>query len=229
MVIQFPSVTLCFAWKLFQLAISLSFSNFIWPQLFILFIVQIANSKCESWLKLLMEVCQWTNIVIMVIQFPSVTLCFAWKLFQLAISLSFSNFIWPQLFILFIVQIANSKYESWLKLLMEVDQSINKIIMVIQFPRVTLCFHWKVFQHAISLSFSNFICPQLFIVFIVQTANSKYESWWKLLMEVRQWTNMVIMVIQFPRVTLCIAWSYFNLLFRSHFQISYDLSFSFYL
>ena len=97
---------------------------------------------------------------------------------------------------------------------MEVDQSINKIIMVIQFPRVTLCFHWKVFQHAISLSFSNFICPQLFILFIVQTANSKYESWWKLLMEVRQWTNMVIMVIQFPRVTLCIAWSYFNLQFN---------------
>ena len=169
----------------------------------------------------------------MVIQFPSVTLCFAWKLFQLAISLSFSNFIWPQLFILFIVQIANSKYESWLKLLMEVDQSINKIIMVIQFPRVTLRFHWKVFQHAISLSFSNFICPQLFILFIVQTANSKYESWCKklrkLLMDVYQWINTVIMVIQFPRVTLCIAWSYFNLLFHSHFQISYDLSFSSYL
>ena len=123
--------------------------------------------------------CQWTNIVIMVIQFPSVTLCFAWKLFQLAISLSFSNFIWPQLFILFIVQTANSKCESWLKLLMEVDQWIIKIIMVIQFPRVTLCFHWKVFQHAISLSFSNFIWPQLFILFIVQTANSYYKSWWK--------------------------------------------------
>ena len=154
---------------------------------------------------------------------------FCLKLFQLAISLSFSNFIWPQLFILFIVQIANSKYESWLKLLMEVNQSINKIIMVIQFPRVTLCFHWKVFQHAISLSFSNFICPQLFILFIVQTANSKYKSWCKLLMEVCQWTNIVIMVIQFPSVTLCFAWSYFNLLFRSHFQISYDLSFSSYL
>ena len=133
------------------------------------------------------------------------------KLFQLAISLSFSNFIWPQLFILFIVQIANSKYESWLKLLMEVDQSINKIIMVIQFPRVTLCFHWKVFQHAISLSFSNFICPQLFILFIVQTANSKYKSWCKLLMEVYQWTNMVIMVIQFPIVTICFAWKLFQL------------------
>ena len=140
------------------------------------------------------------------------------KLFQLAISLSFSNFIWPQLFILFIVQIANSKYESWLKLLMEVDQSINKIIMVIQFPRVTLCFHWKVFQHAISLSFSNFICPQLFILFIVQTANSKYKSWCKLLMEVYQWTNMVIMVIQFPSVTLCFACKLF--------QLAISLSFS---
>ena len=135
--------------------------------------------KVRKLVKALMEVDQWIIKIIMVIQFPRVTLCFAWKLFQLAISLSFSNFIWPQLFILFIVQIANSKYESWLKLLMEVDQSINKIIMVIQFPRVTLCFHWKVFQHAISLSFSNFICPQLFILFIVQTANSKYESWWK--------------------------------------------------
>ena len=87
----------------------------------------------------------------------------------------------------------------------------------------------KLFQLAISLSFSNFIWPQLFILFIVQTANSKYESWCKLLMEVYQWTNMVIMVIRFPRVTLCIAWSYFNLLFHSHFQISYDLSFSSYL
>ena len=149
--------------KLFQLAISLSFSNFIWPQLFILFIVQTANSKYESWLKLLMEVDQSINKIIMVIQFPRVTLCFHWKVFQHAISLSFSNFICPQLFILFIVQIANSKHESWLKLLMEVNQWINKIIMVIQFPRVRLCFHWKVFQHAISLSFSNFICPQLFI------------------------------------------------------------------
>ena len=40
---------------------------------------------------------------------------------------------------------------------MEVDQWINMIIKVIQFPSV--------------LSFSNFICPQLFILFIVQTAN----------------------------------------------------------
>ena len=213
MVIQFPRVTLCIAWSYFNLQFNL-ITYFICPQLFILFIVQTANSKYESWLKLLMEVCQWTNIVIMVIQFPSVTLCFAWKLFQLAISLSFSNFIWPQLFILFIVQIANSKYESWLKLLMEVCQWTNIVIMVIQFPSVTLCFAWKLFQLAISLSFSNFIWPQLFILFIVQIANSKYESWLKLLMEVRQWTNIVIMVIQFPRVTLCIAWSYFNLQFN---------------
>ena len=151
------------------------------------------------------------------------------KLFQLAISLSFSNFIWPQLFILFIVQTANSKYKSWCKLLMEVYQWTNIVIMVIQFPSVTLCFAWKLFQLAISLSFSNFIWPQLFILFIVQTANSKNESWCKLLMEVYQWIKMVIMVIRFPRVTLCIAWSYFNLLFHSHFQISYDLSFSSYL
>ena len=107
------------------------------------------------------------------------------------------------------------KYESWCKklrkLLMDVYQWINTVIMVIQFPRVTLCFHWKVFQHAISLSFSNFICPQLFILFIVQTANSKYKSWCKLLMEVYQWTNMVIMVIQFPIVTICFAWKLFQL------------------
>ena len=156
----------------------------------------------------------------MVIQFPRVTLCFAWKLFQLAISLSFSNFICPQLFILFKVQTANSKYESWWKLLMEVYQyCINMIIMVIQFPRVTLCFAWKLFQLAISLSFSNFICPQLFILFIVQTANSKYESWKlrKLLMEVYQWINMIIMVIQFPRVTLCFAWKLFQLAIYSHY------------
>ena len=121
--------------------------------------------------------------------------------------------------------------------------------MVIQFPRVTLCFAWKLFQLAISLLFSNFI------LFIVQTANSKYESWWKLLMEVYQWINMIIMVIQFSRVTLCFAWklfqlaiyshyfrssnlknatlcfawSYFNLPFRSYIQISYVLNFSSYL
>ena len=126
---------------------------------------------------------------------------------------------------------------------------INMIIMVIQFPKVTLCFAWKLFQLAISLLFSNFI------LFIVQTANSKYESWWKLLMEVYKWINMIIMVIQFPRVTLCFAWklfqlaiyshyfrssnlknvtlcfawSYFNLPFRSYIQISYVLNFSSYL
>ena len=109
------------------------------------------------------------------------------------------------------------------------NHCINMIIMVIQFPRVTLCFAWKLFQLAISLSFSNFICPQLFILFIVQTANSKYESWWKLLMEVYQWINKIIMVIQFPRVTLCFAWKLFQLAIYSHFQISYVLSFSSYL
>ena len=125
--------------------------------------------------------------------------------FQISYALSFSS-----------IYSTNCKFKvrKLVKALMEVDQWIIKIIMVIQFPRVTLCFHWKVFQHAISLSFSNFICPQLFILFIVQIANSKYESWCKLLMEVRQWTNIVIMVIQFPRVTLCIAWSYFNLQFN---------------
>ena len=93
-----------FCLKLFQLAISLLYSNFICPQLFILFIVQTTNSKYGSWWKLLMEVYQWINMIIMVVQFPRVTFCFAWKLFQLAISLLFSNFI------LFILQTANSKY-----------------------------------------------------------------------------------------------------------------------
>ena len=203
--------------KLFQLAISLVYSNFICPQLFILFIVQTANSKLQSWWKLLMEVYQWINMIIMVVQFPRVTFCFAWKLFQLAISLLFSNFI------LLIVQTANSKYGSCWKLLMEMYQWINMIIMVVQFPRVTFCFAWKLFQLAISLIFSNFI------LLIVQTANSKYESWWKLLMEVYQWINMIISVIQFPNVTLCFAWSYFNLPFRSYIQISYVLNFSSYL
>ena len=129
---------------------------------FHLFIVQTANSKYEIWWKILMEVRQWTNIVIMVIQFPRVTLCFPWKVFQHAISLSFSNIICPQSFNLFKVNCKLSVQKVW-KLLMVVYQWINMIIMVIQFPRVTLCFHWKVFQHAISLSFSNFICPQLFI------------------------------------------------------------------
>ena len=139
---------------------------------------------------------------------------FCLKLFQLAISLLYSNFICPQLFILFIVQTANSKYGSWWKLLMEVYQWINMIIMVVQFPRVTFCFAWKLFQLAISLLFSNFI------LLIVQTANSKYESWWKLLMEVYQWINMIIMVVQFPRVHFVLLESYFNLPFHSYFQIS---------
>ena len=128
--------------------------------------------------------------------------------------LLFSNFICPQLFILFIVQTANSKYESWWKLKMEVYQWINMIISVIQFPSITLSFAWKLYQLAISLLFSNFI------LFIVQTANSKYESWWKLLMEVYQWINMIIMVVQFPRVHFVLLESYFNLPFHSYFQIS---------
>ena len=132
-------------------------------------------------------------------------------------------------FHLFIVQTANSKYEISLKILMEVDQGINMIIMVIQFTSVTLCFPWKLFQTAIYISFSNFICPQLFILFIVQTANTKWESLWKLLMEVDQWINMIIMVIQFPRAKLCFSWRCFNLQFYSYFQISYVLNLSTYL
>ena len=69
----------------------------------------------------------------------------------------------------------------------------------------------KLFQLAISLLFSNFI------LFIVQTANSKYESWWKLWMEVYQWIDMIISVIQFPSVTLCFAWKLFQLAIYSHF------------
>ena len=118
--------------------------------------------KVRKLVKALMEVDQWIIKIIMVIQFPRVTLCFPWKVFQHAISLSFSNIICPQSFNLFKVNCKLSVQKVW-KLLMEVYQWINMIIMVIQFPRVTLCFPWKVFQHAISLSFSNFICPQLFI------------------------------------------------------------------
>ena len=131
-----------FCLKLFQLAISLLFSNFFQ------FIVQTANSKYESWWKLLMEVYQWINMIISVIQFPNVILCFAWKLFQLAIYsyfqisyvLNFSSYL------LYKLQI---QYESWWKLLTYVYQWINMIISVIQFPNVTLCFAWKLFQLAI--------------------------------------------------------------------------------
>ena len=68
---------------------------------------------------------------------------------------------------------ANCKFKAWKlrKLLMEVYQCINMIIMVIQFPRVTLCFAWKLFQLAI-YSHSLFICPQLFILFKV---NCKFK------------------------------------------------------
>ena len=164
----------------------------------------------------------------MVIQFPRVTLCFALIYFN-------SQFHFHYLFHMsstfHLIYSTNCKFtvrKVW-KLLMEVYQWINMIIMVIQFPRVTLCFPWKVFQHAISLSFSNFICPQLFILFIVQIANSKYESWLKLLMEVDQWIIKIIMVIQFPRVTLCFLQRYFNMQFHSYFQISYVLNLSTYL
>ena len=141
-VIQFPNVTLCFAWKLFQLAISLLFSNFF------LFIVQTANSKYESWWKLLMEVYQWINMIISVIQFPNVTLCFAWKLFQLAIC---SHYLFHMSSTFHLIYCTNCKfkYESWWKLLTYVYQWINMIISVIQFPNVTLCFAWKLFQLAI--------------------------------------------------------------------------------
>ena len=85
----------------------------------------------------------------------------------------------------------------------------------------------KLFQLANTLSFSNFICPQLFIIFIVQTSNSKLQSWWKLLMEVYQWINMIISVIQFPNVNLCFAWSYFNLpftlIFKFHMSSTFHL------
>ena len=113
-------------------------------------IVQTANSKYESWWKLLMEVYQWINMIISVIQFPNVTLCFAWSYFNLPFHSYFQISS-------IIVQTANSKYGSWWKLLMEVYQWINMIIMVVQFPRVTFCFAWKLFQLAISLLFSNFI------------------------------------------------------------------------
>ena len=141
----------------------------------------------------------------MVIQFQRVTFCFAWSYFNLPNTLLFSNFI------LFIVQTANSKYESWWKLLMEVYHCINMIISVIQFQRVTFCFAWSYFNLPNTLLFSNFI------LFIVQTANSKYESWWKLLMEVYHCINMIIMVVQFPRVTLCFAWKLFQLAIYSHY------------
>ena len=99
-------------------------------------------------------------------------------------------FICPQLFILFKVN-CKFKVRKLVKAInISVSYCINMIIMVIQFPRVTLCICLKLFQLAISLSLPNFICPQLFILFIVQTANSKYESWWKLLMEVYQWINI---------------------------------------
>ena len=108
-------------------------------------LIYSTNCKFKAWKlrKLLMEVYHCINMIIMVIQFPRVTFCFAWSYFNLPITLLFSNFI------LFIVQTANSKYESWWKLLMEVYHCINMIIMVIQFPRVTLCFAWKLFQLAI--------------------------------------------------------------------------------
>ena len=132
--------------------------------------------------------------------------------------------------------------------------NLLSLLSVIQFTNVTLCFAWSYFNLQFAL-ITYFIFPQLFILFIVQTANSKYESWWKLLMEVYQWINMIIMVILFPRVTLCFAWklfqlaiyshyfrssnlknvtlcfawSYFNLPFRSYIQISYVLNFSSYL
>ena len=73
----------------------------------------------------------------------------------------------------------------------------------------------KLFQLAISLLYSNFICPHC--------TNCKFKVR-KLVkainMEVYQWINMIIMVIQFSRVTFCFAWSYFNLPFHSYFQIS---------
>ena len=146
MVIQFPRVTLCFAWKLFQLAIY-SHSLFICPQLFILFKV-----NCKFKVRKLMKA---INISVSLYlhdnnghTISKSNILFCLKLFQLAITLLFSNFI------LFIVQTANSKYESWWKLLMEVYQWINMMISIIQFPSVTLCFVWKLFQLAI---YSHFL------------------------------------------------------------------------
>ena len=122
-------------------------------------------------------------------------------------------FICPQLFILFKV---NCKFKVR-KLVKAINISVSmdshdNFGHPISKSNILFCL--KLFQLAISLLFSNFI------LFIVQTANSKYESWWKLLMEVYQWINMIISVIHFPRVTFCFAWSYFNLPFHSYFQIS---------
>ena len=113
---------------------------------------------------------------------------------------------------------ANSKYESWWKLWMEVYHCINMIIMVIQFPRVTFCFAWSYFNLQFTLISFSYVLN--FSSYSKWTANSKYESWWKLWMEVYHCINMIIMVIQFPRVTFCFAWSYFNLPLHSYFQIS---------
>ena len=109
---------------------------------------------------------KWINMIIMVIQFPRVTLCFPWRCFNLQFHSFFSNFICPQCFNLFKIT-ANSRYKSWWKLLMGVDQCFNMIIMVIQFPRVTLCFPWRCFNLQFHSCFSNFICPQCFNLFKV--------------------------------------------------------------
>ena len=199
-----------FCLKLFQLAISLLFSNFI------LFIVQAANSKYESWWKLLMEVYQWINMIISVIQVPRLTLCFAWSYFNLPFTLIF-KFHMSSTFHL--IYCTNCKFK-----VRKLVKAINISVSMDQHDNfghpISKCntmFCLKLFQLAISLLYSNFICPQLFILFIVQTANSKYESWWKLLMEVYQWINMIISVIQFPNVTLCFAWKLFQLAICSHY------------
>ena len=113
---------------------------------------------------------------------------------------------------------ANSKYESWWKLWMEVYHCINMIIMVIQFPRVTFCFAWSYFNLQFTLISFSYVLN--FSSYSKWTANSKYESWWKLWMEVYHCINMIIMVIQFPRVHFVllevISTCHYTLIFKFH-------------
>ena len=104
---------------------------------------------------------------------------FYFNLFQLAISLSFTDFLYPQLFILFKVN-ANSKYERWWKIInisVSMDKPDNNGHPI---SKSNTIFYFNLFQLAISLSFTDFLYPQLFILFKVN-ANSKYERWWKII------------------------------------------------
>ena len=70
--------------------------------------------------------------------------------------------------------------------------------MVIQFPRVTLCFAWKLLQACQNVTLENWMTIIIMLIHWYTYVDSLsqtcviqiYESWWKLLNKMKSWGHM---------------------------------------